>query len=277
MLYDKPVRLLLADALAELPEPVRVPQIIAWFASRYPRVKENTVRMHVVAFTANDPSRRHHPAYRNHPPLLFRRHDGAFERYDDTRHGRWSSYGERAEGQQVAAEGRELDSHQLGVETASDVANAEFALEMYLEEFLLSNWDRIDWGRRLRLLGSDRVEGHQYSTPVGRIDFLCEDVDTGALVAVELKRGRPSDQVVGQLARYMGWLRREHATPGQHVEGLVVAHEVDQKLQYAAEAVPGVGLLEYRIRFDLVPADLGASHDAVVATETSSTGSTGGA
>jgi hypothetical protein len=47
-------------------------------------------------------------------------------------------------------------------------------LEVYLEEFLLSNFDRIDWGRPVQIWESDSGElGHQYVTDVGRLDFLC--------------------------------------------------------------------------------------------------------
>ena len=88
----------------------------------------------------------------------------------------------------------------------------EFALETYLEEFLLSNWDRIDWGRPLEIWESETSDvGHQLATPVGRLDFLAKDTDTDALVVIELKRGRPSDRVVGQITRYMGWVRADLA------------------------------------------------------------------
>jgi RecB family endonuclease NucS len=50
---------------------------------------------------------------------------------------------------------------------------------------------------------------------------LCRDTVTGALV-VELKRGRPSDKVIGQAARYMGYLRAHMAQAGLQVEGLIV-------------------------------------------------------
>ena len=52
-------------------------------------------------------------------------------------------------------------------------------------------------------------------TPIGRLDFLCIDQVTDALVVVELKRGRPSDMVIGQIARYMGYVRSHLAMPGR--------------------------------------------------------------
>jgi restriction system protein len=133
-------------------------------------------------------------------------------------------------------------------------AAMEFLLETYLEEFLVANWRLIDWGRPLDIV--DGGAGHQYSTPVGRLDFLCRDAANGSLVAIELKRGRPTDQVVGQLARYMGWLRQHAAAVGQAVEGIVVAHDIDPKLQYAAAAVPGMTVMAYEIGFRLVDSSL---------------------
>ena len=73
------------------------------------------------------------------------------------------------------------------------------------------------------------------------------------LVVVELKRGRSADRVIGQVARYMGWVRAHIATHGQDVEGIVVVHEHDDRLRYAAASVPGLTILTYQITFRLSP------------------------
>ena len=101
----------------------------------------------------------------------------------------------------------------------------------------------------------DGEPGHQLSTPVGRLDFLCRDTATGALVVIELKRGRPSDRVVGQAARYMGWVRAHIAREQQPVEGIIVAHEQDEQLAYAVSVVPELSILTYRIDFALYAPD----------------------
>jgi RecB family endonuclease NucS len=90
----------------------------------------------------------------------------------------------------------------------------------------------------------------------GRLDFLCRDLDTDALVVVELKRGLPSDRVVGQTARYMGWVRSELADRDQGVEGIIVAHESDDRLRYAVAAVPAMTLFVYEVSFGLKPTAL---------------------
>jgi hypothetical protein len=43
-----------------------------------------------------------------------------------------------------------------------------------LEEFLLGNWNTVDWGRPLRIWQSaDGISEHQLSTPIGRLNLLC--------------------------------------------------------------------------------------------------------
>jgi RecB family endonuclease NucS len=84
------------------------------------------------------------------------------------------------------------------------------------------------------------------------MDLLCEDTDKGDLVIIELKKGRPSDEVIGQLARYMGWAR-EKLAQGRGVRGIVLAPDFDARMRYAARAIPGVELLRYEVRFEIRP------------------------
>jgi hypothetical protein len=60
--------------------------------------------------------------------------------------------------------------------------------------------------------------------PAGQwsIDFPRVDEKTGDFVVVELKRGKSSDAVMGQLARYMMWVTENLAKPGQKVRGIIV-------------------------------------------------------
>ena len=79
----------------------------------------------------------------------------------------------------------------------------------------------------------------------GRIDLLCAD-KKGNLVVVELKRDASSDQVIGQLARYMGYVK-ENFAKGKVVRGIIVAHEADERLRLAMAAVPNVELKLYDV------------------------------
>ena len=50
---------------------------------------------------------------------------------------------------------------------------------------------------------------------------------------IELKRGRASDRVVGQIGRYVGWLGRYHTRRGEQTRGVILAREISARLRHA--------------------------------------------
>ena len=133
---------------------------------------------------------------------------------------------------------------------------ADRLIEVHLEQWLVDHWKQVNFGAPLRLYEEDGESvGQQYDTGVvGRIDLLCEDTSSGALVVIELKKGQQSDTVMGQLARYMGWVK-EHLANEREVEGVVLTPAYDERLSYAIKAVPGSRLLRYETRFEVFPQD----------------------
>jgi endonuclease len=240
MIYDRPIWALMQDAAADLSPPYTVGELIAWFAQHYPKIKASSVRAHIKGLTANDPSR-HHYQVSGRTALFVREPDKTLMPYDAA----------------VATDTDDDEELDDEPELADDLGleqSAEFVLEAHLEEFLVGNWKSIGWGRPLEIwVGPDGQSGHQLATPVGRLDFLCTDQRAKALIVVELKRGRPSDKVVGQVARYIGYVRTHLANPGQPVEGIIIAHESDEPLRYAVAAFPGLQLLTYAVTFELNP------------------------
>lgn len=130
---------------------------------------------------------------------------------------------------------------------------AEFALEQHLEEFIESNWLAI-FGGSLVLFQVEGQTGRQYPAgPPGTnwsIDFLAVDRDSSDLVVIELKRGKSSDSVVGQLLRYMAWVKENVASGEQAVRGMVIAKEVDDALSYAVKDQP-ISVKTYEVNFRL--------------------------
>lgn len=86
----------------------------------------------------------------------------------------------------------------------------------------------------------------------GPIDILAVSRDGKHLLVIELKRGRATDDVVGQTLRYMGYVKEQIAEPDQTVEGMIIALEDDQKLRWALAAVPNVSFYRYQVSFKLV-------------------------
>ena len=71
-------------------------------------------------------------------------------------------------------------------------------------------------------------------------------------MVVELKKGRASDAVVGQILRYMGYVTEELAEQGQTVRGAIIALEDDQRIRRALGMVPSVSFYRYQVSFRLL-------------------------
>jgi hypothetical protein len=135
-------------------------------------------------------------------------------------------------------------------------AGASFALERQLEEFLLENWERTPLGSEWAIYTTreDPEAGNQYPTDVGPIDILAVHKKEPRLLVVELKRSQSTDQTVGQLLRYIGWVQAHLAKEmGKTVEGLIIAHKVDKGAFYALSTVPNTKIMTYEIEFNLKP------------------------
>lgn len=127
-----------------------------------------------------------------------------------------------------------------------------FALEKHLEEFLVENWKQTELGRDYTIFEDEgRVVGKQFQTDTGAIDILAISKDKKRLLVVELKKGRASDAVVGQVLRYMGDIKEEVAEEWQEVRGVIVAKEDDQRLRRALAFAPGVEFFRYEVSFKL--------------------------
>ena len=127
-----------------------------------------------------------------------------------------------------------------------------FALEKHLEDFLVQNWSGTELGNNYNIFEEDgEVAGQQYPTDTGPIDILTISKDGKELLVVELKKGRASEAVVGQIQRYMGYVMDELAEPGQRVRGCIIALEDDLRLQRALRATTNIDFYRYQVSFKL--------------------------
>jgi hypothetical protein len=128
-----------------------------------------------------------------------------------------------------------------------------FGLERHLQDFLRDNWSRTELGRDWDLYEEDGdIVGAYYQTgEVGEIDLLARHKVENRWLVIELKRDRTSDSTVGQLLRYRNWVRRKLADKDAVVEGLIIALDVDRKLQYAIDGLPHVRCMTYKVNFTL--------------------------
>ncbi len=127
-----------------------------------------------------------------------------------------------------------------------------FALEQHLEDFLVRNWRSTGLGRRYDIFEEDgEMVGQQYPSDTGPIDILAIKKDKKEILVIELKKGRVSDVVVGQVQRYMGYVKEELAEPNQKVKGVIIAFEDDIKIRRALTVTPNIDFYTYKVQFKL--------------------------
>ncbi|WBL78786.1 endonuclease NucS [Bradyrhizobium xenonodulans] len=161
------------------------------------------------------------------------------------------------DGQPIYREQSETSSPQDAVEEddAEDTSEAqpgskEFAFERDLRNYLSKNLTSIEPG--LKIFQEEEFSGIEYPVGGRYIDILAMDAK-GDYVVVELKVSRGYERAVGQILRYMAWVKK-HLASGHRVRGIIVANEVTEDLRLAASLIPDLQLFEYSISMKLKPA-----------------------
>tara|TARA_X000000950_G_scaffold154734_1_gene189835 strand:- start:1231 stop:2160 length:930 start_codon:yes stop_codon:yes gene_type:complete len=126
-----------------------------------------------------------------------------------------------------------------------------FYMENQLEDFIISNWKNTELGKKYDLIYEEgELKSKQYRTEIGIIDILAFDNKNNCHVVIELKRNQTSDDTVGQLMRYMGWVKRH--LKDENVKGIIIAGKYDKKLDYALEYAPfDTDVFIYNVTFEL--------------------------
>lgn len=129
---------------------------------------------------------------------------------------------------------------------------SEFALEKHLEDFLVANWKSTELGRNYDIYEEDGEKvGQQYPSDTGPIDILAISKDKKEILVVELKKGRVSDVVVGQIQRYMGYVKDQLAETNQTVKGAIIGFDDDIRIRRALSVAQNIDFYTYKIQFKL--------------------------
>ena len=128
----------------------------------------------------------------------------------------------------------------------------EFALEKHLEDFLVKNWKSTSLGKEYDIYELDGVSvGQQFPSDTGPLDILAISKDRNTFLVVELKKGRVSDNVVGQIQRYMGYVKEDLAEPHQEVKGIIIGSEDDIRIRRALSVTTNIEFYKYKVNFKL--------------------------
>lgn len=246
-IYEKSTRILLKDMLESWGlQPGQVftsGRAIQWFATHYPKLKAGSIRAHLIQAATNDPSRLHHPSTNSSDDVLFKVGPGEFRLYEPSKDP--TPIREMVKGDIAEQEELEESEADTGYGESSLSGSTEFLLEKDLQRYLAENLECIEPG--LKLYEDEDLRGIEYEAGGGRrIDILAVD-RSGAFVVIELKVSRGYDRVVGQLLRYMNWVRRDLADPGQKVRGIIVCRSMSEDLRLACSSIKDVELYEYKL------------------------------
>ncbi len=134
--------------------------------------------------------------------------------------------------------------------TGSALNQARFYMEKQLEDFLIQNWEKTELGKKFDLIIEDgELVSQQYKTDIGSIDILAQDKETKNHVVIELKKAQTSDDTIGQLTRYMGWIKDRKGD--KNVNGIIIAADYDKKLEFALKVIPNIQVFLYKVSFTL--------------------------
>jgi len=93
------------------------------------------------------------------------------------------------------------------------------------------------------------TQGKYRTDEVGEIDLLLKSANDDIYV-IELKKAG-TDKTVGQICRYMGWVRHRLAKDNQRVRGIIVTQDYDYRLSYAASVVNDLTVKRIQISFNI--------------------------
>ena len=133
---------------------------------------------------------------------------------------------------------------------SSPISQGLFYMEKQLEDFIIENWNKTEFGNKYDLIYQDgELISQQFQTDIGKIDILAKDKITKSHVVIELKKNQTSDDTIGQLARYMGWIKKNKKD--DNVKGVIVAGQFDNKLDHARIMLANTEVFLYEVNFQL--------------------------
>ena len=124
--------------------------------------------------------------------------------------------------------------------------NTNFAYEKDLQTTLCAQISELFPGYRIF---GELNTGIEYSIGGRRIDVLLEEINSGNLLAVELKSGVADYKVFGQISMYMGLLQNNF--PDKSISGVIVSGTIHESLRQACETTNRIELKIYRMSIEL--------------------------
>lgn len=232
-LNEKPVRLLMQDMIPAMRlvdgQLFSREQVVQWFAEHYPNVKQGTVAAHLIRLSTNSPTRLHYSPKVDGTDDWFYKIDGSnFRLYE--------------KGRDPIPISALTPQTEEPVETTAIEGSSEFAYEHDLRDYLARNLHLVE--PSLRLYNDEGVTGVEFPVGGRYVDILALDKNDNYVV-IELKVSKGYDRVIGQLLRYVSWIKQHQAEANQSVRGIIIAKKITEDLRLACSELPSISLYEY--------------------------------
>lgn len=126
-----------------------------------------------------------------------------------------------------------------------------FPDEETLKDYIYHNWDEMDFGESLTIFNDGERDGREYPAGIGgSIDFLCLDKNNDFVVLEFKSENKTSDETIGQISRYVGWVEGNLAKETQKVRGIIITTgRFTDNIKYAACSNQKLSLKKIHIAF----------------------------
>lgn len=243
-IYNKTTRELIKDFIQNenilISEKFQRSRIKSWFQNNYPKIKIGTIDAHITRMTVNAPSRVHYNVFDNGSDDLFLQlEDGTLRLFDKTKDP--TPIYKKEDSNNV--KGLNNDKDEIDTESSQ-----EFAYEKDLKNYLSKNLNLIETG--LKLYEDEGINGIEFDAGGRFIDILAMDKDDNYVV-IELKVSKGYDKVVGQILRYIGWIKNNLSESDKIVRGIIIARSISDDLKIACSQLDMVKLFEYNLSVTL--------------------------
>ena len=125
---------------------------------------------------------------------------------------------------------KEIERLRNNVEDVCGFFLEKFETENELQNYIYDNWEKIEFSKEWCL-----TEGLYNAKEAGEIDILARNcIDPSKWLVIELKKDVAYESTLGQIHRYMGWIKKNLAGDNGQVKGLIIsAYPPDEKLKFA--------------------------------------------
>ncbi|MBQ4891085.1 DUF91 domain-containing protein [Shewanella sp. MMG014] len=239
-IYNKPTGQLMRDMISEMDlsegKSFTKAEVMLWFSLKYPKIKKNTISCHLIKFSTNANSRHHYNAKVGEDDLFYQVGKSTYRLYNPS-----------IDPQPLSSDLTDEDNESFNEPEEVRDTN-EFAYERDLQNFLARNLELIEPG--LKVYEEDGISGIEYPAGGRFIDILAVDKSNN-FVVIELKVSKGYDRVIGQLLRYVSWVKRNIIEVGQSVRGVIIARDISEDLMLVCEELKDISLFEYELSVKL--------------------------